>query len=136
VELAKRQAQYATAACLEITGQKLIENQEAAARVADMVTEIYTMESAVVRAAKMSAAGHRWAELARDCAEIHVNEGCGKVQNLARLLLAEVLEAGALDQAMADLRAFDLYVPVAGAKLRDRVAAQLIEKGAYPIEHY
>jgi len=136
VELAKRQAHYAIAACLEITGQKLIENQEAAARVADMVTEIYTMESAVVRAAKMTSAGHRWAELARDSAEIHVNESCGKVMNLARLLLAEVLEGEALTQALTDLKAFDLFVPVAGAKLRDRVAAQLIEKGGYPIEHF
>ncbi len=136
VELAKRQAHYATAACLEITGQKLIENQEAAARVADMVTEIYTMESAVVRAAKMTTAGHRWAEFARDCAEIHVNESCGKVLNHARLLLAEVLEDDALDQALKALRSFDGFVPVAGAKLRDRVATQLIEKGGYPIEHF
>jgi len=136
VELAKRQAHYAIASCLEITGQKLIENQEAAARVADMVSDIYTMESAVVRASKMTAASHRWAELARDCAEIHVNESCGKVLNQARLLLAEVLEGESLAKGLADLRAMDAYVPVAGAKLRDRVAAQLIEKGAYPIEHF
>ena len=136
VELAKRQAHYAIAACLEITGQKLIENQEAAARAADMVTEIYTMESALVRATKMLAAGHRWANLAKDCAEVHANEGCGKVQNYARLLLAEVLEADALAKAIADLKAFDLYIPVAGAKLRDAIATQLIEKGGYPIEHF
>ncbi len=136
VELAKRQAHYALAACLEITGQKLIENQEAAARAADLVTEIYTMESAVVRAAKMVGTGHRWAELAKHCAEAHVNEGSGKVQNLARLLLSEVLETGVLERALADLKTFDLYVPAAGSKLRDAIAAQLIEKGGYPIEHF
>ncbi len=136
VELAKRQAQYAIQACLEITGQKLIENQEAAARAADLVTEIYTMESAVVRAAKMIGTGHRWAGFAKECAEAYVNEGFGKVQNLSRLLLAEVLEGKVLETAMTDLRAFDLYVPVAGSKLRDRIAAQLIEKGGYPIEHF
>ena len=42
----------------------------------------------------------------------------------------------ALEKAMSDLRVFDLYVPVAGSKLRDRIAAQLIEKGGYPIEHF
>ncbi|MBK8791778.1 MAG: acyl-CoA dehydrogenase family protein [Holophaga sp.] len=136
VELAKRQAHYAIAACLEVTGQKLIENQEAAARAADMVTEIYTMESALVRATKMLAAGHRWADLAKACAEVHTNESIGKVQNLARLLLAEVLEGDALATAVADLKAFDLYVPVAGAKLRDAIATELIEKGGYPIEHF
>jgi len=136
VELAKRQAHYAIAACLEITGQKLIENQEAAARAADMVSEVYAMESAVVRAAKMVATGHRWAELAKDCAEVYVNESCGKVLNFARLLVAEVLEGAALENALQALRAFDGYVPVAGAKIRDRIATQVIEKGAYPIEHF
>lgn len=136
VELAKRQAHYAIAACLEITGQKLIENQEAAARAADMVSEVYAMESAVVRAAKMVTTGHRWAELAKDCAEVYVNESCGKVLNFARLLVAEVLEGAALESALQALRAFDGYVPVAGAKIRDRIATQVIEKGAYPIEHF
>ncbi|MBL0211879.1 MAG: acyl-CoA dehydrogenase family protein [Holophagaceae bacterium] len=136
VELAKRQAQYAIQACLEVKGQKLIENQEAAGRAADLVTEIYTMESAVVRAAKMMDTGHRWAQLAKDCAEAHVNEGCGKVRNLSRLLLAEVLEGIALERALADSRTFDLHVPMAGSKLRDRIASQLIEKGGYPIEAF
>lgn len=136
VELAKRQAQYAIAACLEITGQKLIENQEAAARAADMVSEVYTMECAVVRAAKMVASSHRWAEFAKDCAEVYVNESFGRVLNHARLLVAEVLEAEALTQALAALGAFDGYQPIPGAKLRDRIATQVIEKGAYPIEHF
>ena len=86
--------------------------------------------------AKMIGTDHRWADFAKDCAEAHVNEGCGKVQNLARLLLSEVLEFEALEKALAELRTFDLYVPVAGAKLRDRIAVQLIEKGGYPIEHF
>ncbi|MCE1229835.1 MAG: hypothetical protein LWX11_10170, partial [Firmicutes bacterium] len=115
---------------------KLIENQEAAARAADLVTDIYTMESAVVRAARMVEAGHRWAEFAQACAEVHVNETMGKVQNQARLLVAEVLEGAALTQALGDLKAFDLYTPIAGAKRRDSLALQLIEKGAYPIEHF
>lgn len=136
VELAKRQAQYAIAACLEVTGQKLIENQEAAARAADMVSEVYTMECAVVRAAKMVASSHRWAEFAKDCAEVYVNESFGRVLNHARLLVAEVLEAEALTQALAALGTFDGYQPIPGAKLRDRIATQVIEKGAYPIEHF
>ena len=136
VELAKRQAQYAIAACLEVTGQKLIENQEAAARAADLVSEVYTMECAVVRAAKMAASSHRWAEFAKDCAEVYVNESFGRVLNHARLLVAEVLEAEALTLALAALGSFDGYQPIPGAKLRDRIATQVIEKGAYPIEHF
>ena len=54
VELAKRLCGYSAAAALEVCGQKLIENQEASARVADMLTEIYAMECGVVRAAMMT----------------------------------------------------------------------------------
>lgn len=136
VELAKRLCVYASAAALEVCGQKLIENQEAAARVADMLTEIYAMESAVVRAAKMTEAGHRWAGLARQFADVYVNENWHKVQVNARMLLAEVLEGGDLDKGLGDLEAFAGFVPAASSKLRGSIAAQLIEKGSYPIVQY
>ena len=136
VELAKRLCGYAAAAALEVHGQKLIESQESAARVADMLTEIYAMESAVVRADKMTEAGHRWAELARDFAETYVNENWYKVQAHARLLLGDVLEGDALAAALKDLDAFGGYLPVSSAKRRGRIAAQLIEKGSYPIAQY
>jgi alkylation response protein AidB-like acyl-CoA dehydrogenase len=136
VELAKRLCGYAAAAALEVSGQKLIENQEASARVADMLTEIYAMECGVVRAARMTEAGHRWAAFARDCAEAYVNESWHKVQANARMLLAEVLEGEALEAALADLAAFGGFVPQASSKLRGRIAAEVIEKGAYPIVQY
>jgi alkylation response protein AidB-like acyl-CoA dehydrogenase len=136
VELNKRQCGYAAAAALEVCGQKLIENQEAAARVADMLTEIYAMESAVVRADRMTEAGHRWADLARDFAEAHVNENWYKVETNARLLLGDVLEGDALAAALEDLRKFSGHLPASSSKLRGRIAGQLIEKGAYPIEQY
>lgn len=134
VERAKRMLQFAVAAALEVTGQKLIENQEASARAADMAMEVYTMESAVVRADKLIAAGDRWADFARDCAEVFANEGAPKVAAHARLFLAEVLEGEALDAALATLDAIALPAPVAGSVRRGRIADLLIEKGAYPIE--
>jgi alkylation response protein AidB-like acyl-CoA dehydrogenase len=136
VELAKRQMQVSVALSLEVAGQKLIENQEAAARVADMAMEIYVMESAVVRAARMVAAGHRFADYARDCAEVFVNEAVAKVSANARFLLAEVLEGGALAQGLDALRSLDRHQPVSSSVLRGRIAALLTERGGYPIEHF
>jgi alkylation response protein AidB-like acyl-CoA dehydrogenase len=136
VELAKRLCSYASAAALEVSGQKLIENQEAAARVADMLTEIYAMESAVVRAGTMIEAGHRWAGLAQQFADVYVNENWHKVQVNARMLLAEVLEGAELSKGIKDLEAFAGFVPQSSSKLRGAIAAQLIEKGSYPIAQY
>jgi alkylation response protein AidB-like acyl-CoA dehydrogenase len=136
VELAKRQFQYSTAAALETCGQKLIENQEASARVADMAMEIYAMESAVARASKMKAAAHRWGDFACGLANVFVNETVGKIRNNAFILLAEALEGESLLNAAKDLAAFDCIVPISSAKLRDSTAAALIEKGIYPIEQF
>jgi alkylation response protein AidB-like acyl-CoA dehydrogenase len=136
VELAKRLCSYSAAAALEVAGQKLIENQEASARVADMLTEIYAMESAVVRAGKMTGAGHHWAGLARQFADVYVNESWHKVQTNARMLLAEVLEGADLDKGLEDLEAFAGFKPQSSSKLRGAIAAQLIEKGSYPITQY
>jgi len=136
VELAKRQFQYSTATALETHGQKLIENQEASARVADMAMEIYAMESAVARASKMKAASHRWADFACGLANVFVNETIGKVRNNAFILLAEALEGETLGRAAKELTAFDGVVPISSAKLRDGAAAELIEKGIYPIEQF
>jgi hypothetical protein len=94
------------------------------------------MECAVVRAGMMTEAGHHWAELARDCADVYVNESWNKVQANARMLLAEVLEGAALSAALADLVAFSGFLPQATSKLRGRIAQQVIEKGAYPIIQY
>nr|WP_320133026.1 acyl-CoA dehydrogenase family protein [uncultured Holophaga sp.] len=135
VELAKREAHYAIAAALEVCGQKLIENQEGAARAADMATEIYAMESAVVRAAKMASASHRAAGIAGDMARLFVNETLPRITANARLLVAEVLEGEALESALADLKAFDLAVPESGSKLTESIASQVITRGTYPIEY-
>jgi len=136
VELAKKRLHYSAAKALETHGQKLIENQEAASRVADMAMDIYAMESSVVRASKMAAAGHRWADLACGLADVFVNETVGKVRANATILLAEALEGDALLKAVVDMVVFDAWPPISSAKIRDRIAQDLIEKGEYPISSY
>ncbi len=136
VALAKRQFQFAVAEALEASGSKLIENQEAAALAADMAMALYAMESAVVRARKMADAGHRWAALARDLAELAVGEGTAQVAGQARSLLAEVHEGVALREVLQTLRAFDGALPAAGSRLQARVSEALIAQGAYPLESF
>ena len=136
VELSKRMCCYSVAKAIDVCGQKLIENQEASARASDMLTEIYAMECAVVRADLMTNAGHRWAELARDMADAYVNEVWYKVQTDAIMLLSEVLDGQTLELALTDFRSFANFVPQASSKLRDQITQQVIESGAYPISQY
>ena len=104
------------------------------ARVSDMLIEIYAMESAVVRAERMVESGHRWAQIARDFAELYVNESWHKVHADARMLCADVLEGEALRHALAGVKAFTEFHPTSSARLRGRIASELIQKGSYPVE--
>lgn len=136
VELSKRICWLVTLQAHETVGPKLLENQEAAGRLSDIAMEIYAMESALVRADKMTAAAHRWAPLAQDVASAYVNEAWNRVTSNARLLLAELCEGADLDQALARLRTFDTFAPLRQAALRSRIAGVLIEKGEYPIQNW
>jgi alkylation response protein AidB-like acyl-CoA dehydrogenase len=134
VELSKRQCMLAAGLAVQVLGQKLIDNQEVMARMSDMLMEIYAMESAVVRAERMVESGHRWAQIARDMTELFVNESWHKVHGNARMLCADVVEGEALRHALAGVKAFTEFHPTSSARLRGRIASELIQKGIYPIE--
>ena len=134
VELSKRQCMLAAGLAVQVLGQKLIDNQEVVARMSDMLMEIYAMESAVVRAERMLESGHRWAQIARDITELFVNESWHKVHGNARMLCADVVEGEALRHALAGVKAFAEFHPTSSARLRGRIASELIQKGTYPIE--
>jgi len=134
VELSKRQCMLAAGLAVQVLGQKLIDNQEVMARMSDMLTEIYAMESAVIRAERMLEGGHRWAQLARDITELYVNESWHRVHGNARMLCADVVEGEALRHALAGVKAFAEFHPTSSARLRGRIASELIQRGSYPID--
>ncbi len=134
VELSKRQCMLAAGLAVQVLGQKLIDNQEVMARMSNMLMEIYAMESAVVRAERMVESGHRWAQVARDMTELYVNESWHKVHGDARMLCADVVEGEALRHALAGVKAFTEFHPTSSARLRGRIASELIQKGSYPVE--
>ncbi len=134
VELSKRQCMLAAGLAVQVLGQKLIDNQEVMGRMSNMLMEIYAMESAIVRAERMLEGGHRWAQIARDITELYVNESWHKVHGDARMLCADVVEGEALRHALAGVKAFTEFHPTSSARLRGRIASELIQRGIYPIE--
>ncbi len=134
VELSKRQCMLASGLAVQVLGQKLVDNQEVMARMSNMMMEIYAMESAIVRAERMLESGHRWAEIARDFTELYVNEAWHRVHGDARMLCADITDGEGLRHALAGIKAFAEFHPTSCARLRGRIASQLIQKGGYPIE--
>ncbi len=133
VALAKARALKVIALAQADHGPKILDNQEAAARISNMLLEIYAMESAVVRAGKMAAAGHRWADLARDLAAVYAQESWNRLQAEARMLAAELAADTVLDTLVSDLLAMQAPAPMALSTLRQGIAQVLVDQGKYPL---
>jgi len=133
VALAKARALKVIALAQASCGPKILDNQEAAARIANLLLEIYAMESAVNRARKMTDAGHRWAGLARDMATVYAQEAWNRIQAEARMLAAELASDAVLDTLVADLLAMHAPAPVALSGLRQAISQALVEQGRYPV---
>ncbi len=133
VALAKARALRVIALAQADRGPKILDNQEAAARISNLLIELYAMESAVVRARKMVEAGHRWAPLARDLATVYAQEAWNRIQGEARMLAAELASDAVLDSLVADLLAMHAPAPVALSTLRCSIAQALVDQGRYPI---
>jgi alkylation response protein AidB-like acyl-CoA dehydrogenase len=133
VALSKARALKVIALAQAEHGPKILENQEAAARISNLLLEIYAMESAVVRAQKMVATGHRWAALALDLATVYAQEAWNRIQAEARMLAAELASDTVLDTLVADLLAMQAPAPVALSGLRQRISQALVDQGRYPI---
>ena len=133
VALSKARALKVIALAQASRGPKILDNQEAAARISNLLVEIYAMESAVVRAQKMAEAGHRWAGLARDLAMVYIQEAWNRVQSEARMLAAELASDAVLDALVADLLAMQAPAPVALSSLRQSISQALVDLGRYPL---
>jgi len=133
VALAKARALKVIALAQAEHGPKILDNQEAAAHISNLLLELYAMESAVVRAGKMAASGHRWAGLARDMAEVYAQEAWNRVQSEARMLAGELATGAVLDALMAELLAMHAPAPAPLSSLRNHIALALMEQGRYPI---
>jgi alkylation response protein AidB-like acyl-CoA dehydrogenase len=133
VALAKARALKVIALAQAEHGPKILDNQEAAARISNLLLELYAMESAVVRAGKMAATGHRWAALARDLAEVYAQEAWNRVQGEARMLAGELRTGPAVNDLLAELLAMRAPAPAPMSTLRSRIAAVLVEQGKYPL---
>jgi alkylation response protein AidB-like acyl-CoA dehydrogenase len=133
VALAKARALKVIALAQADQGPKILENQEAAAHISNLLLELYAMESAVVRAGKMADAGHRWASLAHDLAEVYAQEAWNRIQAEARMLAGELTTGAALDNLLAELLALQAPAPAPLSTLRARIVGVLSDQGRYPL---
>src|SRR4051812_27284688 len=114
-------------------GDRLKDEQEVLAQIADVIIEAYATESAIARAEKMANAGDGRAALAADIAAVYTNDASDRVAAASRQVVASLAARGA-DSALADgVKRLAAYAGIDAIAARRRIADAVIEAGKYPL---
>jgi alkylation response protein AidB-like acyl-CoA dehydrogenase len=114
--------------------EKLADEQELVAALGNIVMDVFSMESSVLRAQKAASGNSQAAGAMADAARVIVNDGMDHVEREARRALAAVYEGDMLTTQWAVLKRFAKRAPVDTIALRRRVAAAVQAQDRYPFE--
>jgi butyryl-CoA dehydrogenase len=115
--------------------EKLADEQELIAALANIVMEIYAMDSCLLRAQKAAATkGEATSSVLIDAARVFLADAAERVEHEAKRSLAAVHEGDMLTTQMAVLKRFGKRPAVDTIALRRKVAAAVQSQDRYPFE--
>jgi len=134
VASAKKLGLFAAGAATQKYMQAIEEQQEIMGAIADMVIEIYAMETAVLRSAKIAAAkGESAAALPISMTRVYLSQSIEKIESAARKIITAVADGDMLRTQLAILRRLGKHEPYNTIELRQQIAQKVIERGRYSI---
>lgn len=111
---------------------KLADEQEILMGVADIVMDVYAMESAILRAQKLAAGGGEEAAARYlDMTRVFCNDAVWRIDARAKNTLAAMSEGDELRTLLAALRRFTKQTPINTVAARQRIADALIKANKY-----
>ena len=111
----------------------LQEQQEVMADLADMIMQVYALESALIRAQKLAASRKGSAQVAAAMTALLADESMALAELAARRVLAACSEGDMLRTQLAILRRLARFTPADVASLSRAVARHCIEAEKYPL---
>ena len=134
VRNAKKMALLAAGAAAQKYMQKLAKEQEIIAYIADMIIEIFAMESALLRAQKKVAKdGEEKAALHVAATRIYVNDTLPKIDFWAKQILAAISEGEELRTQLMGIKKLAKYTPANTVALRRQLAENAIPAARYTL---
>ena len=131
---AKKLTLFAAGAATQKFNTALADEQEVMGALADMITEVFTMESAILRAEKITAKGPAGsASIAVTLARLYAAKAMETVELAARKVIAAVAEGDMLRTQMAILRRLAKHDPTDTIALRREAAAHMVKAGKYSL---
>ena len=128
----KKMALFAAGVASQRFMTGLEEQQEIMADLADMISQVFALESALVRAQKIARAGRGSAEVAAGMTGLLAEESMALAEQAARRVLAASSEGDALTTQLAILRRLARSTPADVVTLSRSVARRCIELERYP----
>jgi alkylation response protein AidB-like acyl-CoA dehydrogenase len=114
--------------------EKLADEQELVAALANIVMEIYAMESCLLRAQKSADSKGQGASAMVDAARVFISDAAERVEHEARRVLPAIHDGDMLTTQMSILKRFGKRAPVDTIALRRSVAAAVQSQDRYPFE--
>jgi butyryl-CoA dehydrogenase len=133
----------AAGAAMQKYREHLVDQQEIVGALADIVIEIFAMESALLRTQKAAAAralkdnepaGPESVVMQTAATRVLLQDGLARIETFARTVLAASLEGDMLRAQISVLRRFAKREPADTVVLRRIVADAVISAGHYPYE--
>jgi butyryl-CoA dehydrogenase len=132
---AKKMFLQAAGGAVQKFREKLADEQELVAALANMVMEVYAMESCLLRAQKAAAAkGEAASKTMIDATRVFITDAMERVEHEAKRAIAAVHEGDMLTTQMAVLRRFGKRPALDTIALRRNVAAAVQAQDRYPFE--
>jgi alkylation response protein AidB-like acyl-CoA dehydrogenase len=133
VEAFKKTALMVFGVAMQTYGQKLTDEQEVLMHLADITIDVFSAESATLRAEAASAQKIQRSALHADAARVFVNDAAMRIEASARQALAAMSDGDTLRTMLAALRRVMKVTPVNTVAMRRRLADATVERGGYPL---
>jgi alkylation response protein AidB-like acyl-CoA dehydrogenase len=132
---AKKMFLQAAGGAVQKFREKLADEQELVAALANMVMEVYAMESCLLRAQKAAASkGEAASKTMIDAAQVFISDAMERVEHEAKRAIAAVNEGDMLTTQLAVLKRFGKRPALDTIALRRNVAAAVQSQDRYPFE--
>ena len=137
---AKKLTLFAAGAAAQRYMDKIADEQEVMAALADSITEVFAMESAILRARKIaerkgsgSSASNTTPSIPVAMARIYAAHAFDTIERSSKKVIAAVAEGDNLRTQLAILRRLSKHDPVDTIALRRQVAGHVVKAGKYTL---
>jgi alkylation response protein AidB-like acyl-CoA dehydrogenase len=133
IKMSKKLALMVAGVAAQKFGAKLDREQEILAKIADIVIEIFAMESGLLRTLKIiSKDGEEKAKYQIAAVKVYVDEMIPRIESWAKQIISYVEEGDMLRTQLAGVRKLARYQPIDSVTLKREIADRIIDIESYP----